>query len=340
MARAVRLPDLEQDLPVVTTKKQWIAWGIKLGKVEKKLEWAIAAWWNAGERYGDRSKIVQDPRWEGPSLATCRNYAQTARKFDVDRRQSTLSMSHHAAVQNLPAEKADRLLTRAAKQVEETSKPPSVQTMRQWAKQERREERDTKQIEQVTKLSEHTGKQLYSVILADPPWRFETYSEMGRDRSAENHYPTMRVEEICALGRDIPTAPNCVLFLWRTREMVKQGVQVAEAWGFTVKSEFIWVKPTIGLGYYNRGKHEVLMVCTKGDIGAPLEQDRLPSVFEAPKGEHSAKPDCVYEMIELMYPDPRRKGGPEPEYYFEMFARRGRHNWAAWGNQAPKRAAA
>src|SRR5262245_61468999 len=39
-----------------------------------------------------------------------------------------------------------------------------------------------------------TGKR-FGVILADPPWRFETYSEKGKDRSAENHYPTKTLDE-------------------------------------------------------------------------------------------------------------------------------------------------
>lgn len=36
----------------------------------------------------------------------------------------------------------------------------------------------------------------YDIIYADPPWR---YSDKGCSGSAEKHYPTMTVEEICKL---------------------------------------------------------------------------------------------------------------------------------------------
>jgi hypothetical protein len=40
----------------------------------------------------------------------------------------------------------------------------------------------------------------YGLILADPPWRFEPYSRSsGMDRAADNHYPTMTLDEICAM---------------------------------------------------------------------------------------------------------------------------------------------
>jgi ParB-like chromosome segregation protein Spo0J len=63
------------------------------------------------------------------------------------------------------------------------------------------------------------GKQLYNVIMADPPWRFEPYSRVtGMDRSADNHYPTMATDEICAIVP--PAADDCILFLWRTAPML------------------------------------------------------------------------------------------------------------------------
>jgi hypothetical protein len=47
----------------------------------------------------------------------------------------------------------------------------------------------------------------------------------------------------------------------------------------------------------------------------------VPSVIVAPKGEHSAKPELVYEIIERMYPGP----------YIELFARKRRANWESRG---------
>ena len=36
----------------------------------------------------------------------------------------------------------------------------------------------------------------YGIIYADPPWRYDMKRGHG---VAENHYPTMSIEEICAL---------------------------------------------------------------------------------------------------------------------------------------------
>jgi hypothetical protein len=36
----------------------------------------------------------------------------------------------------------------------------------------------------------------YPLIYADPPWKFEIYSEKGLERTADQHYPTLSYEEI------------------------------------------------------------------------------------------------------------------------------------------------
>jgi hypothetical protein len=36
----------------------------------------------------------------------------------------------------------------------------------------------------------------YRVIYADPPWRFATYSDKGKGRSAEAHYDCLSIEQI------------------------------------------------------------------------------------------------------------------------------------------------
>lgn len=36
----------------------------------------------------------------------------------------------------------------------------------------------------------------YNIIYADPPWRYEQRKVQG---AAENHYPTMSIDELCAL---------------------------------------------------------------------------------------------------------------------------------------------
>ena len=50
----------------------------------------------------------------------------------------------------------------------------------------------------------------YSVIYADPPWR---YAQKGIQGAAERHYPTMGIEELCALPVADLAALDSVLFL-------------------------------------------------------------------------------------------------------------------------------
>ena len=89
----------------------------------------------------------------------------------------------------------------------------------------------------------------YSVILADPPWDYNSRATHKKTRfggGVHGHYPTMPTAEICALpvGRDY-AAPDCALFLWATGPHLASGIAVVEAWGFEFKTiAFVWVKMT------------------------------------------------------------------------------------------------
>jgi N6-adenosine-specific RNA methylase IME4 len=163
----------------------------------------------------------------------------------------------------------------------------------------------------------------YGVIYADPPWRFEPWSrKTGLGRSADNHYPTMTLDEIKALP--IPAAKNCALLLWALGCMKPQALEVMSAWGFEYKAECIWVKKSIGLGFWWRSQHESLLLGTRGKVRAPERAKRWPSVIVAPRGRHSEKPAIFAEMIEQMFPTVPK---------LEMFARAPREGWDVWGNE-------
>ena len=135
----------------------------------------------------------------------------------------------------------------------------------------------------------------------------------------------MTLDEICALPVSGVAASDAVLFLWATSPKLPEAFRVLEAWGFTYKTCMVWVKDKIGMGYYARQKHELLLIATRGNIPTPAPSDRPPSVIEATRLEHSAKPIEFYEAIERMYPTLER---------LELFSRSPRHGWAVWGNQA------
>lgn len=172
---------------------------------------------------------------------------------------------------------------------------------------------------QVNKIS---GVLKYSVILADPPWRYD-FSKSD-NREIENHYPTMDVEEICNLNISEIANDDCVLFLWATNPKLVEALQVINAWNFTYKTNMVWVKDKIGMGYYARQQHELLLIATKGRLPMSDPKDRVSSVIEAPREEHSKKPEIVYDVIEKLYPEYAK---------IELFARSKHKNWAVWGNE-------
>ncbi len=96
------------------------------------------------------------------------------------------------------------------------------------------------------------------------------------------------------------------------------------SWGFTYKTCMIWAKDRIGMGYYARQRHEILLIATQGSPGTPSETDRPDSVIDAAREEHSRKPVVFYETIETMYPKAEK---------LELFCREPRDGWTAWGNE-------
>jgi N6-adenosine-specific RNA methylase IME4 len=174
---------------------------------------------------------------------------------------------------------------------------------------------------QIMKLPE----QKFGVILADPPWRFEPYSrETGMDRAADNHYPTLGdIPSMADVSRI--AADDCACFLWATVPMLPHALLTLHAWGFDYRSHFIWAKDRIGTGYWNRNRHELLLVGVKGNIPAPAMGTQFDSVIEAAVGRHSEKPEVFLELIERYFPtlpkiELNRRGPARP-------------GWSAWGNE-------
>jgi N6-adenosine-specific RNA methylase IME4 len=193
-------------------------------------------------------------------------------------------------------------------------------------KRRRREERIAEKAKKVTEISQRTPAPLvhlgpFPVLYVDPPWRYDFAEDTTRQ--IENNYPTMTLDEIKGLA--IPAADNSVLFLWVTSPKLTEGLDVMSAWGFDYRTCMVWVKDKIGMGYYARQQHELLLIGRRGSLPVPDPEDRPPSVVHAVRNEHSTKPERMYELIERMYPLLER---------CELFQRRPRDGWAGWGNEA------
>lgn len=162
----------------------------------------------------------------------------------------------------------------------------------------------------------------YPVLYVDPPWRYEHVKT--ESRAIENQYPTMSLDEIKALPIDDVAFDDCVMFMWATSPKLAEAFEVLKAWNFSYRTCAVWDKQKIGMGYYFRQQHELLLVAVRGEPPAPAPADRPSSVFSYPRGKHSAKPVEVYEVIEAMYPTLPK---------LELFSRSKREGWGAWGNQ-------
>jgi N6-adenosine-specific RNA methylase IME4 len=183
----------------------------------------------------------------------------------------------------------------------------------------------------------------FPLIYADPPWKFEIYSEKGLDRTPDQHYPTMSYEDIANLtivgnGMDKIAAKDAALLMWCTSSNLVLALGIMNAWGFTFKSSGVWVKTKedgglwTGLGLVFRNGHEILLYGTKGNMPGPQYQP--PSVFMYTRGRHSAKPVEIRAEIERMYPD------FDASSRVELFCREQVEGWTTWGFEAVQEEAA
>ena len=161
----------------------------------------------------------------------------------------------------------------------------------------------------------------YDVIYCDVPIAFDNDGVRG---AAKGHYDTMTAEELGAMK--IPTAKNTIIFYWVQPSQLTSAAEVLTAWGFDFdkKPHFAWPKEQWGNGSWLRSQHELLLMAIKGKMPTPAKL--YSSVIDAPEGEHSEKPEIVYEMIEGMY---------SKRNYLELFARgkKKRDGWTFFGDE-------
>ena len=172
----------------------------------------------------------------------------------------------------------------------------------------------------------------FPILLVDPPWVYEDSEPM---RAVGNNYPVMTLDDIKALK--IPACDDAALFLWATSPKLTEALEVMECWGFRYRTCGVWIKNRLGMGYYFRQQHELLLVGKRGNFPAPDPEDRPSSVITANRTAHSVKPVECHEAIERidlahqmslaerMYPFHER---------IELFARRPRKGWTSWGLEA------
>ena len=182
-------------------------------------------------------------------------------------------------------------------------------------------------------LAEYLAGQKFGTVVADPPWRFANRTgKVAPEHRRLTRYPTLSIEEICALpvADHIEDVAHC--YLWVPNALLPWGLRVLEAWGFQYKTNLIWFKVRKdggpdgrGVGFYFRNVTEVILFGVRGKHARTLDPGRSQvNLIASRKREHSRKPDEQYDIIEAC------SWGP----YLELFGRGTRKGWTVWGNQA------
>lgn len=204
----------------------------------------------------------------------------------------------------------------------------------------------------------------YDVIVADPPFPFFDLLKMDKvKRGADANYKLLDIKAIEELKVKEIAADDSVLALWVPSSLLQDGLNIMKSWGYVQKQTHIWVKVKLdpfksikklyhkltspfktkdmesilddydlnsslafGMGRLWRGTHEICIVGTRGKVYDKLKNKSQRSVHFDINKRHSAKPEKLQDMLDLMFP-----GGNK----LEIFARRARPGWETIGNQSP-----
>ena len=162
----------------------------------------------------------------------------------------------------------------------------------------------------------------YRTVYVDPPWR---YDDSGGRGAAENHYPTLAVDELAALSvGELAHTEGCHLWLWTTWPMIREGAphDLVRSWGFRWVGEIVWDKEALGCGRWFRSRTEILILAEKKEL--PILSDCVDPLVRARREAHSRKPERFRSLISELSPGPR----------IELFSRAPRDNWDRWGLEA------
>jgi N6-adenosine-specific RNA methylase IME4 len=160
----------------------------------------------------------------------------------------------------------------------------------------------------------------WPTLVVDWPW---AYDDSGARGGVDHHYKTLTIAQGIAMPVHELSWPHAHLWFWVTNSFMEAGFKFLRAWGFEFKTILTWDKEKIGNGHYLRGQTEHVLFGTRGR--APILARNIPTIFRAPRGEHSEKPDAFYRLVERASPGP----------YLSLFERKQRgEGWSTWGDEA------
>jgi len=171
----------------------------------------------------------------------------------------------------------------------------------------------------------------YNTIVIDPPWEISLTGEVKRrkNRAKKLPYKTMTLDEIKSIPiRDIANQ-GCHVYCWTTNKMLQYTFDVLKSWGVNYHLTLVWVKPSaLAPCFAYKFATEFLLL---GFYGKPMQKftgmGKLNWIEHFTKaGQHSQKPEKMYQLIKEMSPEPR----------IDVFSRRVISGFEAWGDETPK----
>ncbi|USE39218.1 MT-A70 family methyltransferase [Endozoicomonas sp. SCSIO W0465] len=160
----------------------------------------------------------------------------------------------------------------------------------------------------------------YRCIVIDPPWPMQKIErDLHPEQTPELDYPVMTLEDISDI--DLPAADQCHLYLWTTQRFIWCAKDLLTHWGFKHLAIQVWHKnggfQPAGLPQYNC---EFVLIGRKGGLEF-MTTKNFPLCFDAPRREHSRKPDAFYDLVRRVSPGPR----------IDMFSREKREGFEQHG---------
>lgn len=190
----------------------------------------------------------------------------------------------------------------------------------------------------------------FNLIVADPPWQMSDKLTMGGiKRGAASNYSVLSIDDICKIPIADISCEDAVLALWVPSSIINAGLKVMSSWGFAQKQTIIWIKTkkdilkikdkilsindfenllSFGMGRIFRQCHEVVLLGIKGKIYSNVKNKSIRSVFFSSPTKHSAKPECLQDKLEKIFPDFTNR--------LELFSRRVRNGWQGAGLEYPQ----
>jgi N6-adenosine-specific RNA methylase IME4 len=170
-------------------------------------------------------------------------------------------------------------------------------------------------------------KPIYRTIVIDPPWPMEKIKREVRPNQIVMDYKTMSIDEIKKFPiKDFISPRGCHLYMWTTQKFLQYSFDILKEWNFNYIFTMVWHKPggfqPVGLPQYNC---EFVLFGKNGTLSfSDLKEFSV--CFDAPRKEHSRKPDEFYNIVRRVSPEPR----------IDIFSREKREGFEQWGHESDK----